>query len=448
MDQQTPMIIDQPSPSTVISTYDFRFPSSLEDAWKSTFGEEELKRGTYKMDDVRMNLGGWCVQHQAESIINDMLMAFLGVSRDSLQGIAMRPKEVMLSHLRNRNVQRFDEMLRACGVTEGLPVSRTEFHHVMEGASQVVSNTVQRQAVLEQVTSQALNSAGQRQTVLEHETVNVRNRQQALEQGHAIIADELSRQGQNTSNLAGMTDSAIRDQHSEMAKMRGAITENREMAVAQDKKIDRILKSLENAAKRSTSQSVTGLEQSAASDERVDRLTAIANRNVPEDAPTLQTSPTQTKVFFTTKRIEDSKDVLQWKDAIEEDATGLIRDLRFKYTNGCTTVKPGDRVLLAYFEMLVDWIRVAEQVNSWEGMPEMVSLGNRSLSLLRVQQGYVVRGARLSDVLTEMEANQHDYIDRSIQKASKKNKNTWTPKPKPTKAFLGPGRWPQQVRKN
>ena len=86
--------------------------------------------------------------------------------------------------------------------------------------------------------------------------------------------------------------------------------------------------------------------------------------------------------------------------------------------------------------------------NSWEGMPEMVSLGNRSLSLLRVQQGYVVRGARLSDVLTEMEANQHDYIDRSIQKASKKNKNTWTPKSRPTKAFLGPGRWPQQVRKN
>ena len=193
----------------------------------------------------------------------------------------MRPKEVMLSHLRNRNVQRFDEMLRACGVTEGLPVSRTEFHHVMEGASQVVSNTVQRQAVLEQVTSQALNSAGQRQTVLEHETVNMGNRQQALGQGHAIIADELSRQGQNTSNLAG-TDSAIRDQHSEMAKMQGAIAENREMAVAQDKKIDRILKSLEDAAKRSTSQSVTGLEQSAASDERVDRLTAIENRNVPE----------------------------------------------------------------------------------------------------------------------------------------------------------------------
>ena len=117
---QVPMNIDQPGTLVAASSsYDFRLPSSLEEAWKGVFGGEELKRGTYKMDDVRMNLGGWCAQQQAERIINDMLMAFLGIPRESIQGIALRPKEVMLSHLRNRNVTRFDEMLNACGVTEG-----------------------------------------------------------------------------------------------------------------------------------------------------------------------------------------------------------------------------------------------------------------------------------------------------------------------------------------
>ena len=167
---EVPMYIDQPGTLVAASsTYDFRLPSSLEEAWKG----EELRRGTYKMDDVRMNLGGWCSQQQAESIINDMLMDFLGIPRESIQGIAMRPKEVMLLHLRNRNVTRFDDMLNACGVTEGLPVSRSEFHQVFDGDSQAVTNTVHRLSALEQATSQALNSAGQRQAALENETVNV-----------------------------------------------------------------------------------------------------------------------------------------------------------------------------------------------------------------------------------------------------------------------------------
>ena len=433
------MNIDQPGTLVAASSsYDFRLPSSLEEAWKGVFGGEELKRGTYKMDDVRMNLGGWCAQQQAESIINDMLMAFLGIPRESIQGIALRPKEVMLSHLRNRNVTRFDEMLNACGVTEGLPVSRSEFHQVLDGASQAVTHTVQRQSALEQATSQALNSAGQRQAVLENETVNVINRQQALEQGHARIANELSRQGQTTNSLAGMTDSAIREQQSEMAKMQGAITANRELAIAQDKKIDKILECLKDVSKRPITQPVTTLGQIDASDERVGRLAAIAKGTGSEDVPTtLQAPQAHAKVVFTTTRVEDRKDVLQWREAIEEDATGFIRDLRFKYTSGCTTAKPGDRVLLAYFEMLVDWIRVAEQVDSWEEMPEMVSLGNRGLSLLRAQQGYVVQGARLSDVLTEMEAKESDNMDKSIIKASKKK--SWTPKQRPSiKPFLGP----------
>ena len=112
-------------------------------------------------------------------------------------------------------------------------MSRSEFHQVLDGASQAVTHTVQRQSALEQATSQALNSAGQRQAVLE--TVNVINRQQALEQGHARIANELSRQGQTANSLAGMTGSAIREQQSEMAKMQGAITANRELAIAQDR---------------------------------------------------------------------------------------------------------------------------------------------------------------------------------------------------------------------
>ena len=53
---QVPMNIDQPGTLVAASSsYDFRLPSSLEEAWKGVFGGEELKRGTYKMDDVRMN---------------------------------------------------------------------------------------------------------------------------------------------------------------------------------------------------------------------------------------------------------------------------------------------------------------------------------------------------------------------------------------------------------
>ena len=123
---------------------------------------------------------------------------------------------------------------------------------------------------------------------------------------------------------------------------------------------------------------------------------------------------------MTTKGIEDAGDVTEWREAIDDDATGLIWDLRFKYLNGCSDEKGADKILVHYFDQLKDWIRVAEKLNQWHEMEEMRSLGNRALTFLRAQRSFISKGAKIADVLTIIDAERGDFLDKAVEKASKK----------------------------
>ena len=423
---ETPMDIDT---TTADNKFNFHFPEQLMGVWQAETSEGPMKRGVYNMSDVRRNLGEWSV-HADSGLVDRVLATALKRPVELLphvQNIPIQRKQVVLAHLNNKDRDLFRRLLQECGVTQGLPVTREEFSTVLSEASIALGTTNQRQGQL--ASGQAV--LGQQQAVL-----NANQQHQA--QATAAIGKQSAEAHQGVSTLANATDQALRTHGGKldmiMESIKATNAEQNHRMNSQDGRIEHLFNLLENHMVQS--QPVQPIQ---------DDVQAFRQEQV-EATPDPVIAKEKSAGIFMTKNIVNSGDVSSWVEIIAEgEATNLIRDLQQRYMNGIGRVKPGDKILHHYFEQLCDWIRVAERVTLWQEMDEMVSLGNRILTTLRMQTGWIDRGLKMADIITELEVDDNDRLSKAMLNVEKKKRPfTWK---KPSRPLSGNGRGDQTPRK-
>ncbi|KAJ9462535.1 hypothetical protein DIPPA_25588 [Diplonema papillatum] len=129
----------------------------------------------------------------------------------------------------------------------------------------------------------------------------------------------------------------------------------------------------------------------------------------------------------------EATDVFAWRDAMRDDAEGLVRDLETAYVAGRQHMPGGDQLVSA-FSMLRCFVLANAQTDNWDRSAELLRLGNELLLNVRLQRMYVERGLSRKALLREVQHQSDDPLEKAAAKLltqkERQPRQAWRPRPK------------------
>ena len=117
---------------------------------------------------------------------NNERAAILQVPSQQVSSVPKRRKEIMLSHIRGKDVDLFDSLLRGSGVKEGTSLSKEEFSTAWSQASEALGQTNSENRV-ERLRQEQNNRIDSLQAILEQAGSRIKKQDQKIDRMMVLL---------------------------------------------------------------------------------------------------------------------------------------------------------------------------------------------------------------------------------------------------------------------
>ncbi|KAJ9456967.1 hypothetical protein DIPPA_16453 [Diplonema papillatum] len=113
--------------------------------------------------------------------------------------------------------------------------------------------------------------------------------------------------------------------------------------------------------------------------------------------------------------VAEATEVTRWREQMDTDHVGLLRDLELAYVAGKRHL-PGGDLLSDLFVRLKCWVVTAASTTGWDMLPEQVKLGNDLLLDLRMQRAFVEEGISRKAIVRGLQEKSEDPVEQVLAK--------------------------------